>query len=130
MALSMAINKFNNPKAPVIVDVYESQTAIGTVGAGISVWPRTRALLTHLDLMKHFQGELNAQNAQNVGENVGRGARLPFQSILDRLWLRHGAGFLYTKSDQPQGFPIYHMPMSCKHSSSRKLDMKANAWDR
>ncbi|VDC07527.1 unnamed protein product [Peniophora sp. CBMAI 1063] len=94
MALAMAISKFNNPAAPVVVDVYESQPAIGTVGAGISVWPRTRALLQHLGLMRHFQGELNAQNAQNVGENVGR-------------------GFLYSKSDQPHGYPLYHMPMSC-----------------
>ena len=66
MALAMAINKFNNPKFPVVVDVYESQPAIGTVGAGISVWPRTRALLSHLDLMKHFQGEL-----RNTGDWLG-----------------------------------------------------------
>ena len=62
LALAMAISKFNDPNNPVAVDLYESQPSIGTVGAGISVWPRTRALLKQLGLMKHFKGELNAQD--------------------------------------------------------------------
>lgn len=113
MALAMAIRKFNDPDKPVVVDVYESQSAIGTIGAGISVWPRTRALLEHLGLMKHFKGELNAQNAHNVGEDVGRGARgCLLGSCLSYILAYCGAGFLYRKSDQADGYPLYHMPMS------------------
>ena len=57
----MALSKFSDPKFPVIVDLYESQPQIGTVGAGLSVWPRTRPPLTELGLMQHLNGELNAE---------------------------------------------------------------------
>ena len=57
----MALSKFSDPKCPVIVDLYESQPQIGTVGAGLSVWPRTRPPLTELGLMQHLHGELNAE---------------------------------------------------------------------
>ena len=61
IALAVSISKFNNEKSPVLVDLYESQPEIATVGAGITIWPRTRALLSELGIMPHFQGELNAQ---------------------------------------------------------------------
>lgn len=60
IGLAVALGKFNDPKNPVLVDLYESQPEIATVGAGITIWPRTRALLHELGIMQHFQGELNA----------------------------------------------------------------------
>ena len=58
----MIIAKYNNLSAPVAVDLFEAQAELGTVGAGISVWPRTRALLTRLGLMDQFDGELGVED--------------------------------------------------------------------
>ncbi|VDC07528.1 unnamed protein product [Peniophora sp. CBMAI 1063] len=88
IALAASLSKFNDPEHPVVVDLYESQPEIATVGAGITIWPRTRALLNELGIMHHFQGELNAQ------VQAGQG----------------GKGVMLRKSDDTHGYPIYHMP--------------------
>ncbi|KZV60918.1 FAD/NAD(P)-binding domain-containing protein [Peniophora sp. CONT] len=88
LALAISISKFSHPKAPIVVDLYEAQPEIGTVGAGITIWPRTRALLNELGVMAHFKGELNAQ--------VEPG--------------KAGKGVMLRKSNERQGYPIYHMP--------------------
>ncbi|KAI0058728.1 FAD/NAD(P)-binding domain-containing protein [Artomyces pyxidatus] len=50
LTLAAAIARFNDPTAPVAVDVYEAGPTIATVGAGIMVLPRTQSVLDHLGL--------------------------------------------------------------------------------
>lgn len=56
--MTAAIARFNDNAAPVAVDLYEAQPEIGTVGAGITVWPRTRRLLESMGLMDALDGEI------------------------------------------------------------------------
>ncbi|KAI0316051.1 hypothetical protein OF83DRAFT_1060972 [Amylostereum chailletii] len=88
LALAATVARHNDPSTPVAVDLYEAQPELATVGAGISVWPRTRALLEHIGLSKHFQGELGAESAAGP---------MP--------------GFIYRKSDQTEeGYDIFRLP--------------------
>jgi salicylate hydroxylase len=64
------LGRYNDAAAPVAIDLYESQNEIGTVGAGISVWPRTRTLLERLGMLGMLKGELGAE-MQNEGEGKG-----------------------------------------------------------
>ncbi|VDB82785.1 unnamed protein product [Peniophora sp. CBMAI 1063] len=89
LTLAVALSKFSDSQCPVIVDLYESQPHIGTIGAGLSVWPRTRTPLTELGLMQHLQGELNAEAEE-------------------------GRALLFRKSDEAQGYPVFQMQADCK----------------
>jgi len=88
LALAATIAKFNDPTAPVAIDLYESQPEIGTIGAGISVWPRTRALLEILGLIDSLQGELGVDETNKAP-----------------------MGFTFRKSDQPDGYEHYKLNM-------------------
>ena len=68
LTLAVALAKFSDPRCPVVVDLYECQPRIGTVGAGLSIWPRTRTPLTELGLMQHLQGELNSEAEEGRGD--------------------------------------------------------------
>ncbi|KZV71854.1 FAD/NAD(P)-binding domain-containing protein [Peniophora sp. CONT] len=92
LTLAVALSKFSDSKCPVVVDLYESQPQIGTVGAGLSVWPRTRAPLTELGLMQHLQEEINGQAEDG---DIGK--------VL-----------VYRKSDEAQGYPVYQMESADK----------------
>ena len=53
----------------MIVDIYESQPEIATVGAGINLWSRTRELLELVGLsrFKNSDDELKIELAQGRG---------------------------------------------------------------
>ena len=50
LTLAVALGHFEQASSPIQVDLYESGPEITTVGAGISVWPRTWAVMRALGL--------------------------------------------------------------------------------
>ncbi|TBU59381.1 hypothetical protein BD310DRAFT_1010505 [Dichomitus squalens] len=50
LTLAVALGRFEQARSPIQVDLYESGPEITTVGAGISVWPRTWAVMRALGL--------------------------------------------------------------------------------
>ncbi|KAA1472004.1 FAD/NAD(P)-binding domain-containing protein [Dentipellis sp. KUC8613] len=83
LALAVTLLRAADRAAPVAIDIYEAAPELATVGAGISVWPRTRALLEELGVMEGLRGEIGAGH-----EGDGRE--------------RRSLGFTFRKSDQPQ----------------------------
>lgn len=71
LALAVTLARYNNPVCPIAVDIYESQPQLATVGAGISVWPRTHALLRRLGLMDMLKGELGLETEEHRTEEEG-----------------------------------------------------------
>lgn len=63
LTLAVALSKFNDPTSPISLDIYESQPVVATVGAGISVWPRTQTILRGLGLMDALKGELGSDGS-------------------------------------------------------------------
>lgn len=89
LALAATLARYNDPIAPVAIDIYESQPTLGTIGAGISVWPRTRHLLGRLGLIDGLKDEIGATERPEGGK-----------------------GFHFRKSDPPEvGYNFYDMPM-------------------
>ncbi|KAH9929891.1 uncharacterized protein BXZ73DRAFT_101954 [Epithele typhae] len=57
LTLAIALGQFDDPVSPVEIDIYESGPEITTVGAGISVWPRTWAIMRRLGLHDELMQE-------------------------------------------------------------------------
>ncbi|TFY72565.1 hypothetical protein EVG20_g435 [Dentipellis fragilis] len=85
LALAVTLLRAADGGAPVTIDIYEAAPELATVGAGISVWPRTRALLEELGLME----ELRGRDRRGAIRETGRRRR-------------SGLGFTFRKSDQAQ----------------------------
>ncbi|KAI0026777.1 hypothetical protein K488DRAFT_64556, partial [Vararia minispora EC-137] len=129
LALASTLVKYSDPAAPIAIDLYESQARIGTVGAGISVWPRTRALLQQIGLMGGLHGELGANDSSN-GEPVGFSFR---KSDVD------GPGYTYFKMPMPREPMLIHRsalitalfeglpppPLCTIHTSSRLIEFSS-----
>lgn len=73
LALAASIARFNDPAAPVAVDLYEAQPEIGTIGAGITVWPRTRALFEDTGIMASLKGEVGTMETQEDPDQLKYG---------------------------------------------------------
>ena len=50
LTLAISLHRFASPDSPLQVDIYEGDPEVRTVGAGITVWPRTWGVMRHLDL--------------------------------------------------------------------------------
>ena len=62
----MALGHFEQASSPIQVDLYESGPEITTVGAGISVWPRTWAVMRALGLYDQLASqEVKAADAED-----------------------------------------------------------------
>lgn len=57
LALAVALGCYEDETSPVQVDLYEAGPEITTTGAGISVWPRTWAIMKHLGLYDQLSDE-------------------------------------------------------------------------
>ncbi|KAI0261374.1 hypothetical protein BC834DRAFT_1008528, partial [Gloeopeniophorella convolvens] len=58
VTLAAAIARYADPAHPIAVDLYDSAPAIGTVGAGIALWQRTRWVLNEMGLMDRLAKDL------------------------------------------------------------------------
>lgn len=70
LALAVTLGKYNDPTCPIAIDIYESQPKLATVGAGISVWPRTHTLLRRLGVMDMLKGELGMETDATDAEGM------------------------------------------------------------
>ncbi|KAI0365439.1 FAD/NAD(P)-binding domain-containing protein [Pilatotrama ljubarskyi] len=63
LTLAVALGHYENRASPIEVHLYEAGPEITTVGAGISVWPRTWSVMRHLDLYD----QLSRASVQSFG---------------------------------------------------------------
>ena len=61
--------------------------------------------------MQHLQGELNAEVEEG---KTGKGNILE-SDIPVNMHSHQLAGFLYRKSDEAEGYPMYQMQSACEH---------------
>ncbi|KAI0265990.1 hypothetical protein BC834DRAFT_160550 [Gloeopeniophorella convolvens] len=54
VTLAAAITHYADPAHPVAIDLYDSAPAIGTVGAGVALWQRTRWALNEMGLLNRL----------------------------------------------------------------------------
>ena len=57
LTLAVALGRYEQSTSPIQIDLYESGPEITTVGAGISVWPRTWAVMRALGLYDELANE-------------------------------------------------------------------------
>ncbi|KAM5530281.1 hypothetical protein V8D89_016060 [Ganoderma adspersum] len=81
LTLAVTLGRYEQSDSPIQIDLYESGPEITTVGAGISVWPRTWAVMRALGLYDQLASEA-------VKEAGGKDGDLQ-------------TGFVFRKSDQP-----------------------------
>ena len=78
LTLAVALGRREDPSSPVQIDMYESGTEITTVGAGITVWPRTWAIMRALGMYEDLSNEAvkmvesKGGNSIDVGNGGGR----------------------------------------------------------
>ncbi|TFY80711.1 hypothetical protein EWM64_g3302 [Hericium alpestre] len=79
LTLATAILKYTPLSSSIAIDIYEAAPEVGTVGAGISVWPRTSALLNAMGLLDGLSGEIGAVGT-GISEGLGFTYRLSEQA--------------------------------------------------
>ena len=57
LTLAVTLGRYEESDSPIQVDLYESGPEITTVGAGISVWPRTWEVMRALGLYDQLASE-------------------------------------------------------------------------
>lgn len=59
LALAVTLGLYEDPQSParIQIDMYEANAEITTVGAGISVWPRTWEVMQYLGLYEELEME-------------------------------------------------------------------------
>ena len=55
LTLAITLRQYSAPHASLEVDIYEADSEIRTVGAGITVWPRTWTIMRHLGLYEDLR---------------------------------------------------------------------------
>ena len=53
----MTLGHYADPSSPIQIDMYEAGPEITTVGAGISVWPRTWVVMREMGLYEELVSE-------------------------------------------------------------------------
>ncbi|KAI0709995.1 hypothetical protein C8Q76DRAFT_85968 [Earliella scabrosa] len=61
----IALDRYAPQDAPVEVNIYEGDTEVRTVGAGITIWPRTWAVMRHLGLAEDL-ARVTVQSSETV----------------------------------------------------------------
>ncbi|KAI8984807.1 hypothetical protein BD414DRAFT_515518 [Trametes punicea] len=112
--------------APIEAHLYEAGPEITTVGAGISVWPRTWDVMRRLGLYE----ELAAQSVQTPVQDGGIGEFRP--GFLFRKSDSNREGFAFAQVMIPHGSTtmhradmvsvlVKHLPASCSVHTSKRL---------
>ena len=79
LTFAIALYRFAPADAPFQVDIYEADAEVRTVGAGITVWPRTWSVMRHLGLYE----ELSRVAVQASG---GSANDVPSESLVRGTW--------------------------------------------
>lgn len=70
LALAIALNQYTPPESPLQVDIYEGDPELRTVGAGITVWPRTWGVMRHLGVRDDLSRVTVQTSSQTPGSQA------------------------------------------------------------
>ena len=70
LTLASTLGKYSTPDMAVQVDIYEADPEVRTVGAGITVWPRTWDVMRHLSLYDQLQ-DVSVGASQTTSDSLG-----------------------------------------------------------
>ncbi|OSD01849.1 FAD/NAD(P)-binding domain-containing protein [Trametes coccinea BRFM310] len=125
LTLAVTLGRYaEKDSAPIEVHMYESGPEITTVGAGISVWPRTWDVMRHLELFE----QLAEQSVQPPGRQNGE----PKPAFIFRKSDWNHEGYEFGRVMVPQGCTTMHradmvavlvknLPGSCSIHTSKRL---------
>ncbi|KAH9911102.1 uncharacterized protein BXZ73DRAFT_57355 [Epithele typhae] len=132
LTLAIALGRCEDPVSPIEIDMYESGTEITTVGAGISVWPRTWAIMRRLGLYDELMQEAvkskgETKKDQDEGSEHQAGPAFVFRKS---DWPREG--FEFGRVMVPDGATtmhradmvrvlVRHLPARCTIHTSKRL---------
>ena len=68
LTLAVTLGHYEQSTSPIQIDLYESGPEITTVGAGISVWPRTWAVMRALGLYDELASEAVKEAGREGGD--------------------------------------------------------------
>ncbi|KAI0701522.1 hypothetical protein C8T65DRAFT_831244 [Cerioporus squamosus] len=131
LTLAVTLGRYEERGSPIKVDLYEAGPEITTVGAGISVWARTWAIMRELGIYEQLSGKVARQDPCVGEEQQAGGADLKPAFILRKSdWQRDG--YEYGAVMIPNGSTTMHraemvdvllrnLPASCSIHTSKKL---------
>ncbi|KAI0666040.1 hypothetical protein C8Q78DRAFT_995036 [Trametes maxima] len=108
LTFAVTLGQYEDRSAPIEVHMYEAGTEITTVGAGISVWPRTWAVMRHLGLYEQL-----AQASVQAPGTGGNGAEPKMKPA-----------FVFRKSDVPRdGYEFGRVMVPNGSTTMHRADM-------
>ncbi|KAI9070227.1 FAD/NAD(P)-binding domain-containing protein [Trametes sanguinea] len=125
LTLAVTLGRYaEDGSTPIEVHMYESGPEITTVGAGISVWPRTWHIMRQLGLYE----QLAEQSVQPPGEEAGE----PKPAFIFRKSDQNREGYQFGRVMVPQGCTTMHradmvavlvknLPETCSIHTSKRL---------
>ena len=92
--MAITLGQYSAPRASLEVDIYEADSEIRTVGAGITVWPRTWTVMRHLDLYEDLRDvTVSARSSSEAGDfgfdYSKYASRTDKMAIIDMIKNRH-----------------------------------------
>ncbi|RDX42130.1 FAD/NAD-P-binding domain-containing protein [Lentinus brumalis] len=104
LALAIALNRYTPPESPLQVDIYEGDPELRTVGAGITVWPRTWAVMRHLGV----RDDLSRVTVQTSSQTPGSQADDLCPAFVARKADQLEEGYTFARVDAPVGSTTMH----------------------
>ncbi|RPD54127.1 FAD/NAD(P)-binding domain-containing protein [Lentinus tigrinus ALCF2SS1-7] len=125
LSLAVTLGRYADPSSPIQIDMYEAGPEITTVGAGISVWPRTWVIVRELGLYDELASEAVKSNDSSGGDQLK-----PAFFYRKSDWQREGYDFARVMI--PNGSTtmhraemvdvlVRHLPQSCSIHTSKRL---------
>ncbi|KAI0640657.1 hypothetical protein C8Q79DRAFT_1004238 [Trametes meyenii] len=130
LTLAVALGHYEDRSAPIEVHMYEAGAEITTVGAGISVWPRTWAVMRHLGLYEQLaQASVQAPGPGSDGDGgapemkpafVFRKSDVPREGYeFGRVVVPNGSTTMH-RADMVDVL-VKNLPASCSIHTSKRL---------
>ncbi|KAI0352415.1 FAD/NAD(P)-binding domain-containing protein [Trametes cingulata] len=124
LTLAVALGHYENRASPIEVHLYEAGPEITTVGAGISVWPRTWSVMRHLDLYEQLS-RASVQSLGNEGDDlkpafIFRKSDCPREGFeFGRVMVPNGSTTMH-RADMVDVL-VKNLPASCSIHTSKRL---------
>ncbi|KAI0787948.1 FAD/NAD-P-binding domain-containing protein [Fomes fomentarius] len=131
LTLAIALSRYAPPDSPIAVDIYEADKEVRTVGAGITVWPRTWAVMRHLDLYEDLSRV--AVQPESSGKTEDQYLNTQFRpAFVARKGNQSSEGYTYAYVLAPSGSAtmhrkdmidvfLRHLPSSYRLHTSKRL---------
>ncbi|RPD61072.1 FAD/NAD(P)-binding domain-containing protein [Lentinus tigrinus ALCF2SS1-7] len=105
LTLAIALNRYTPPHSHIQVDIYEADPEVRTVGAGITVWPRTWGVMQHLGLREDLL-QVTVQASRTPVSDIHTDEYRP--AFVARKANQPGEGHTYARVDAPAGSTTMH----------------------